>query len=162
MQRSGEGERNGRSICAWCSGVIAEGDPTLPETHGLCIHCAVRYDFFEVFSLPDASSELLDRLPFGVIQLDQHGHIIAYNQWESDFAKRTQTSVLGKSFFTEVAPCTNVQSFHGIVRALQEVGVSDTCTFDFVFKFAHECVLVLIQAIYDAATQTTVLLVRQQ
>lgn len=152
----------GRSVCAWCGGITATGDLSLPDTHGICASCAVQNGFMEVYSLPDANHALLDKLPFGIIRLGAEDSIIAYNQWESDFAKRPQSTVIGKCFFTEVAPCTNVQSFHGVVSQLQEAGISDACEFDFVFEFDHGYVMVFIQAIYNATNNTTLLLIQQK
>ncbi|MDG1478575.1 MAG: PAS domain-containing protein [Myxococcota bacterium] len=116
----------------------------------------------EVYSLPDANNAQLDTLPFGIIRLGHDNRIIAYNRWESDFAQRDPDKVIGKCFFTEVAPCTNVRSFHGVVRRLQDAGVSNACEFDFVFEFDHGYVMVFIQAIYNATNNTTLLLVQQK
>lgn len=152
----------GRSICAWCGRITAIGDISLPETHGICASCAVQNGFMEVYSLPDADHTQLDALPFGIIRLGYDNKIVAYNEWESAFARRSPESVIGKCFFTEVAPCTNVQSFHGVVRQLQEAGVSGACEFDFVFEFAHGYTMVFIQAIYNPVNRTTLLMVQQK
>jgi photoactive yellow protein len=62
----------------------------------------------------DNLSELeLDRLPFGAIQLDQNGKILKFNDYESKLSGITKKNAVGKQFFTEVAPCTNVKEFHG-------------------------------------------------
>lgn len=50
--------------------------------------------------------DLLDALPVGVIVLDQGGKVIRYNAQEQALSHRSRESVLGKSFFDEVAPCT--------------------------------------------------------
>lgn len=153
--------RIGRSICAWCQRILKDGDTSLPETHGICASCAAEHNFFQVYSLHDASDALLDRLPFGTIRLDEDGIILAYNQWESELSQQSVGSVLGRSFFTDVAPCTNVESFHGVIKDLQCSGESGTCEFDFVFEFKTGHVLVLIQAVYNAPSNTTLLLVQK-
>ncbi len=56
-------------------------------------------------SLPGS---LLEALPLGVIVLDAEGRVVLYNAAEQRLARRTQASVLGKDFFTEVAPCLRV------------------------------------------------------
>jgi photoactive yellow protein len=55
----------------------------------------------------------LDRLPFGVIQLNPLGRILRYNRAESELAGMEPDRVVGLNFFTEVAPCTRVQRFYG-------------------------------------------------
>ena len=157
-----EPARIGTSICAWCQAILVPGDERLPQTHGICAACAIKHDLFEVYSLHDASSELLDRLPFGTIRLDDSGLILAYNRWEAELSQQSAESVLGRSFFTDVAPCTNVKPFHGVIRTLQGTGLSGTCEFDFVFEFKNGRVLVLIQAVYDAASKTTLLMVHKR
>ena len=60
--------------------------------------------------------EELDGLPFGAIRLDKSGTIISYNMTESKLTGRDPKRVIGRNFFTDVAPCTNVQSFAGRFR----------------------------------------------
>ena len=77
-------------------------------------------------SVSDSSVELravvimdpaqLDQLPFGAIRLDASGKIRGYNRFESRLSGLDPNGVIGKNFFTEVAPCTNVQSFAGRFR----------------------------------------------
>ena len=55
----------------------------------------------------------LDRLAFGAIQLDKDGRILSYNQAEGEITGRNPKDVIGKNFFTEVAPCTNSNEFYG-------------------------------------------------
>ena len=84
------------------------------------------------------SSHEIDQLPFGYIALDAQGSILKYNRYEAELARLDQQSVLGKNFFTEVAPCTQVKEFEGRFRefAAGRTG-STTLSFDFVFKFRH-------------------------
>ena len=58
----------------------------------------------------------MDALPFGVIQLDAEGRVTRYSAMESEISGRRREEVMGKNFFTEVAPCTNVQEFAGSFR----------------------------------------------
>ena len=55
----------------------------------------------------------IDRLAFGAIQLDSSGKILQYNAAEGAITGRDPKAVLGKNFFTEVAPCTNTPLFKG-------------------------------------------------
>ena len=58
----------------------------------------------------------LDALPFGAIRLDKTGKVLSFNRREADLTGRDPKKVIGRNFFTEVAPCTNVQSFAGRFR----------------------------------------------
>lgn len=49
----------------------------------------------------------LDSLPYGVIAMGLDGTVEAYNLAESKLAGLTPERVLGKNFFSNVAPCTN-------------------------------------------------------
>lgn len=62
------------------------------------------------------SEQELDKLPFGAIRLDKEGKILAYNATEAQLTGRDPQRVIGKNFFTQVAPCTNVQAFAGRFR----------------------------------------------
>ncbi len=55
----------------------------------------------------------VDRLAFGAIQLDGAGRILQYNAAEGAITGRDPKAVIGKNFFTEVAPCTNTPLFKG-------------------------------------------------
>ncbi len=82
------------------------------------------------------SPEEFDRLPFGAIKLDTEGRVLAYNSAEAALARRVQQSTLGKRFFEEIAPCTNVAGFRGRLDALVARGKEGTESFDFKFLFA--------------------------
>ena len=49
----------------------------------------------------------LDTLPYGVIAMSLDGTVEAYNLTESKLAGLTPERVIGKNFFSSVAPCTN-------------------------------------------------------
>lgn len=76
----------------------------------------------------------LDRLPFGAIQLAPDGTVLQYNRYEEDLARRRASEVIGKNFFTEVAPCTDVRDFSGRFREGVAAGRLHV-TFDYVFAF---------------------------
>lgn len=92
----------------------------------------------------------LDLLPFGAIHVDLNGIVDAYNAAEEQLASRSRKDVMGKSFFSQVAPCTRVKQFYGafqegILRSqLNEV-------FDFSFRFPQGTREVRIRMIYGAA-----------
>jgi len=78
----------------------------------------------------------LDALPYGLIKLDRQGTVLAYNRTEADLARIDQKQPLGRNFFTEVAPCTRVQAFHGrFLKGLERGELNER--FGFQFKFPH-------------------------
>ena len=64
-------------------------------------------------SLAKMDDKSLDKLAFGAIQLDDTGKIIQYNAAEGSITGRDPKSVIGKNFFTDVAPCTQSKEFQG-------------------------------------------------
>jgi len=113
--------------CAWCGARIREGasDPS----HGICPAC-----YRQLRGVPDLSEAKLDELPFGVIVLSEDGAVLAYNRAEEDLAGRRSVDVIGRNFFTEVAPCTSVQAFQGGFRDFCR-GTESSRTFQFTFRF---------------------------
>ena len=63
--------------------------------------------------LKNKSAAEIDKLAFGAIQLDRTGRVLQYNAMEGEITGRDPRATLGKSFFTEVAPCTNKPAFKG-------------------------------------------------
>lgn len=94
-------------------------------------------------SLEEADFNLL---PFGAIKLDRAGSILKYNLYESKLAERNAAEVIGHNFFTEVAPCTNVQEFAGLYRQGMTDGKLNT-TFPYRFVFPKRIVDVEITLI---------------
>lgn len=84
------------------------------------------------------SPEELDTLPYGLICLDAQGRVVHYNDTESRMARLPKGKVVGRNFFTDVAPCTRVREFEGqfqdLVRNPSRIRVR---SFDFVFRFRH-------------------------
>ena len=84
------------------------------------------------------SPEELDRLPYGLITLDAQGRVIHYNDTESRLVGLPKERVIGRSFFTEVAPCTRVREFEGRFLELARDPVRIRVqSFDFIFRFAR-------------------------
>ncbi len=54
-----------------------------------------------------ATASELDTVPFGVIAMSLDGTVEAYNLAESKLAGLTPERVIGRNFFSNVAPCTN-------------------------------------------------------
>ncbi len=84
------------------------------------------------------SAAEIDALPFGYIALSPDGTIRKYNRYEADLARKDPQQVLGRNFFRDVAPCTQVREFEGRFRALASGETSEPAlSFDFEFQFRH-------------------------
>lgn len=95
----------------------------------------------------------LDVLPFGAIQLDAEGNILTYNRKESEISGRDRNRVIGRNFFTEIAPCTNVQQFAGRFRAGIEAR-NLNAVFPYRFDFEMDPRDVTITLFYSSASGT--------
>jgi photoactive yellow protein len=67
----------------------------------------------------------LDSLAFGAIDLDGDGKIIRYNAAEADISSREQAGMVGRNFFSDVAPCTRSEAFEGRFRTAVKAGRMD-------------------------------------
>lgn len=81
--------------------------------------------------------DLLDALPVGVIVLDRLGRVIRYNSQEQALSHRSRQTVLGKSFFDEVAPCTRASDLAPAFARYVEEGGSLTEDIQLQFPFPH-------------------------
>ena len=59
----------------------------------------------------------LNKLAFGAVELDASGRIVKYNAVEGAITGRDPKTMIGRNFFTEVAPCTNRPEFKGVFDA---------------------------------------------
>ena len=57
--------------------------------------------------LETATNDDLDSLPFGLIALNPDASVAWYNKVEARLSGLTPSRMLGRQFFTSVAPCTN-------------------------------------------------------
>ena len=84
------------------------------------------------------SAAEIDALPFGYIALSPDGTIRKYNRYEADLARKNPQEVLGRNFFREVAPCTQVREFEGRFQELASGATAEPAvSFDFEFQFRH-------------------------
>ena len=95
----------------------------------------------------------LDRLPYGMIQLDRTGRILNYNAVESRLAMLRKEDAIGKQFFTEIAPCTKVQAFYGRFRE-GVIRESLDATFQFHFAFKQHPRDVTVRLFYSRRTRS--------
>lgn len=87
--------------------------------------------------LANMSDDELDSLAFGAMELDRDGCIVRYNATEADISGREQAGMIGRNFFTEVAPCTRSEAFEGRFRAGVAAGNMDV---QFTYVLDHEMV----------------------
>lgn len=59
------------------------------------------------------SEEQLNQLPYGAIRVDAEGTILFYSRTQAEITQRDPAAVLGRNFFTAVAPGTVVPEFYG-------------------------------------------------
>ncbi len=74
----------------------------------------------------------LDRLDAGVVGLDASGAVVVFNEGASTLWGLSREAVLGRNYFREVVPSTNVPSFLGRFLAGRRSGLLDE-RFEFVF-----------------------------
>ncbi len=67
----------------------------------------------EIERIQRLSEAELDQLPFGAVRLDPAGRVLAYNRAEAEMSGVARERALGRNFFTEVAPSTDVPEFAG-------------------------------------------------
>lgn len=110
---------------------------------------------FSDVNIGDALAELdeaaIDALEFGVIRMGLDGVVVAYNSYESRLAGISPTRVLGKHFFTEVAPCTNN---YLVASRFEECAVLDEqLPYVFTVRMRPRNVELRLVKIRDAASQ---------
>jgi len=120
-------------------------------------HLVGRADIERIEHLGEAD---LDQLPFGTIRLDKGGKILSYNKAEAQLSGRKKEKVVGKNFFTDVAPCTNVQEFAGKFREGVRAG-SLHVVFPYVFDFEMEPLQVWVTLFYSNVTSSAWVFVRK-
>lgn len=76
----------------------------------------------------------INRLAFGAVQLNAEGTILSYNAAEAGITGRSAASVVGKNFFSDVAPCTNSPAFKGVFDEGVRAGNLNTM-FEYLFDY---------------------------
>lgn len=117
-------------------------------------------DVNQLESVTRMTEEQLDTLPFGAIRLDTEGKILSYNATEARLTGRDPKRVIGRNFFAEVAPCTNVQAFAGRFR--EGVAKGDMhVIFPYRFDFEMAPRDVTVTLFYSKQTGTAWVFVRE-
>jgi photoactive yellow protein len=149
-----------QTVCAWCQQPI-RASATAEDSHGICLDCLPEVFSIPVESLLQMDQTRLDALPYGFVVLDERDAVVEFNAFEAELARMRREDVLGRNFFTEVAPCTNVEQLGGWVRRARANGVDATTQVMFVFGFRFGRRLVDITLSFLAATKTVTLVVRE-
>lgn len=149
-----------RTVCAWCGKPLRPGDGDAPVSHGMCAACAGESGVFPVEELLSMTAAEFDLLPFGIVELDATGTVLSYNRAEERLAGFDRARFLGKNFFTQVAPCTQVALFQGQYEELTRSAEVGEREFSFVFRFATGERLVAIHLLYDPAGERGIIAVR--
>jgi photoactive yellow protein len=76
----------------------------------------------------------LDQLPFGVIKLGVDGTIFAFNKAERELSHIAHKKMVGKNFFTEIAPCSRVKAFQTRFQQFLKTG-KESENFEFTYNF---------------------------
>ena len=75
----------------------------------------------------------IDQLPFGVVQVDENGKVIFYNETEGKIVGLSKEGMAGKNFFKDIAPCTFRPEFYGRFREGVRQGDLNVM-FEYVFQ----------------------------
>jgi photoactive yellow protein len=112
------------NLCPWC------GDRAEQEQK-ICSSC-----YQNALVIPNLKAPQLDDLPFGIIELDSDGRILAFNRAEEERSCLTSEDVIGKNFFTDIAPCTQVKEYEGRFKEFLS-GDQPAIEFSFTYTFPH-------------------------
>lgn len=103
----------------------------------------------------------LDALPFGAIQLDRAGVILQFNEYEANLSNRRAPETVGRNFFLDVAPCTNVREFYGrFEEGIRQGGLQ--VSFDYTFAFKPRPRDVTVTLYYSSTTDTVWVFVQER
>jgi photoactive yellow protein len=114
---------------------------------------------FFLAKIDSVSEAELDSQPYGVIQLDATGTVLRYNAFEAGLSGRNKPRVVGKNFFKQIAPCTDLKQFQG--RFAVGVAAGELhCTFRFHFGFKERPCDVTVTLFYNGRDKTVWVLVQ--
>jgi photoactive yellow protein len=109
-------------------------------------------------SLVTADAVALDGLSFGVIGMTPDGTVTSYNAAESRLSGLTPANVMGRHFFSAVAPCTN--NFMVAHRFEMETTIDDII--DYVFTLRMRPTKVRLRLLKEAGCSRMFLAVERR
>ena len=112
-------------------------------------------------SIDTFTNAQLDALPFGAIQLDRDGTILQFNEYEANLSNRRAPETVGRNFFRDVAPCTNVREFYGVFQDGVARGSLHE-SFDYRFEFKPAPRNVRVTLFYSDPTATVWVFVQER
>ena len=115
---------------------------------------------FETLSLTELAlmgRDELNLLPFGVIGIAESGSLEIYNETEGRYAGLSAGQVLGRHFFTSVAPCMNNALVAGRLDRSSELDAA----IDYVLTFRMRPTRVRMRLLKSSASRLVYLLIRR-
>lgn len=114
----------------------------------------------EATRLDGKTDDELDELPFRIVALSPTGKVLRYNLAESRLARLDRSTVRGRDFFREVAPCTATPELEGRFSPLVRSGESGPVRFPYVFDFAFGAQEVEVELLRASAERVYLLINR--
>jgi photoactive yellow protein len=114
----------------------------------------------DIDNILNAEPRRAEYLPFGAVLVDRTGKIMKYNKAEGLIAGRDPSSVIGKNFFNDIAPCAKGKRFHGEFLKFHKTGQVNTL-FDYQFAYKGADVKVRIHLKSQADNQTCWIFVKR-
>jgi len=85
---------------------------------------------------PAVLEAFLDELPMGAIVVDDEGTVRRFNRYEEQLSGLSRDEVIGKSFFSEVAPCTDdIQLYEKFKRGIEGGDLDIDLEFTFPYPY---------------------------
>ncbi len=104
---------------------------------------------FETVTTSQLGSSNINAAGFGVVKMSHDGTVTDYNDIQSKQTGMSKAAVMGKHFFTQVAPCTN--NFMVAQKYENNSTIDETVPYTFTLKMAPTPLT--LRLIKDAATQ---------
>jgi photoactive yellow protein len=82
-------------------------------------------------SLAAASDEALDAVGYGVVEMDLDATVLRYNAVETQYSGLPRERGVGRSFFRDVAPCTNNRR---VAQRFDEPALDETIEYTFALR----------------------------
>lgn len=111
-------------------------------------------------NLANMSRAEVDALAYGVVKVDNEGKVLLYNKYESDLGGITPAAAEGKSFFTDIAPCTNNPLFRGAFKSGVESGNLNHL-FPYTFTYRMSPTNVQVHLFHDSRSKTNWICVKK-
>lgn len=100
-----------------------------------------------------------DAQDFGVVQVDDSGNVLLYNQFQANLVNIRPSSAEGQNWFGQLAPCTNNPLFYDQFKNGVRSGNLNTM-FTYTFNYRLRPMNVQIHLYRDGASRTNWIFVR--